>query len=100
MRLKPAKSVPEFRTIEEEAHWWDTHDTSELWKKGKPVRPIKLPPDQVKFIQERAAARKQAISIRLDKEQIEAAKRIAARKSIGYQTQLRMWIAEGLSREA
>ena len=67
MRLKPAKSVPEFRTIEEEAQWWDTHDTSELWKKGKPVRPLKLPPDQVKFIQERAAARKQAISIRLDK---------------------------------
>jgi predicted DNA binding CopG/RHH family protein len=100
MRLKPAKSVPEFRTIEEEAQWWDTHDTSELWKNAKPVRPIRLPPDQVKFIHERAAARKQAISIRLDKEQIEAAKRIAARKSIGYQTQLRMWIAEGLSRDA
>jgi hypothetical protein len=33
-------------------------------------------------------------------EQIAAAKHIAAAKSVGYQTQLRMWIAEGIRREA
>jgi hypothetical protein len=33
-------------------------------------------------------------------EQIAAAKKIAAAKSVGYQTQLRMWIAEGIRREA
>jgi hypothetical protein len=33
-------------------------------------------------------------------EQIVAAKRVAAAKSVGYQTQLRMWIAEGIRREA
>jgi uncharacterized DUF497 family protein len=32
-------------------------------------------------------------------EQIAAAKKIAAKKSVGYQTQLRMWIAEGIRRE-
>jgi hypothetical protein len=31
----------------------------------------------------------------LDTEQITAAKHMAAAKSVGYQTQLRMWIAEG-----
>ena len=40
------------------------------------------------------------ISIRLGSEQIAAAKKIAAAKSVGYQTQLRMWIAEGIKREA
>jgi hypothetical protein len=36
----------------------------------------------------------------LGAEQIAAAKKIAAAKSVGYQTQLRMWIAEGIRREA
>jgi hypothetical protein len=45
-------------------------------------------------------AAKAAISIRLAPEQIAAAKKIAAAKSVGYQTQLRMWIAEGIQREA
>jgi hypothetical protein len=35
----------------------------------------------------------------LTSEQIAAAKHVAAAKSIGYQTQLRMWIAEGIRRE-
>ena len=59
-----------------------------------------MPAEQIEFIKKSAECRKQAISIRLDPAQIKAAKRIAARKSIAYQTQLRMWIAEGLTREA
>ena len=39
-------------------------------------------------------------SLRLAPEQIAAAKHIAVAKSVGYQTQLRMWIAEGIRREA
>ena len=100
MPLKPAKKVPKFRSEAEEAEWWGSHDTSELFKAGKRVRPVKMPAEQIEFVEKRAESRKQAISIRLDRCQIEAAKQIAARKSIGYQTQLRMWIAEGLNREA
>jgi predicted DNA binding CopG/RHH family protein len=100
MRLKKARSIPVFRTEMEEADFWSTHDTSEIWKAAKPVRPLKMPEQQVKSIEQRQAERKAAISIRLDRSQIEAAKRIAERKSIGYQTQLRMWIAEGIRKEA
>jgi predicted DNA binding CopG/RHH family protein len=53
-----------------------------------------------KSIQERRAQAKSPISIRLVPEQIEAAKKIAATKPVPYQTQLRMWIAEGIRREA
>ena len=51
-------------------------------------------------IRERHTTAKSPISIRLGSEQIAAAKKIAAAKSVGYQTQLRMWIAEGIKREA
>jgi hypothetical protein len=98
-RLKPADELPEFKTSEEFADWVDTHDTSRVWGKLRPARPIKMPPEQIRAIHERHGARKAAISIRLDEEQIKAARKIAAKKSIGYQTQLRMWIAEGINRE-
>ena len=48
----------------------------------------------------RHAVAKAPISIRLVPEQIAAARKIAAAKSVGYQTQLRMWIAEGIRRES
>ena len=49
----------------------------------------------------RIAIRRQIpISIRSGSAQIAGAKNIAAAKSVGYQTQLRMWIAEGIKREA
>ena len=57
-------------------------------------------PALAKRIRDRHARAKSPISLRLAPEQIVAAKRVAAAKSVGYQTQLRMWIAEGIRREA
>lgn len=54
----------------------------------------------MKGIRDRHTRAKSPISLRLAPEQIAAAKHIAAVKSVGYQTQLRMWIAEGIRREA
>jgi predicted DNA binding CopG/RHH family protein len=51
-------------------------------------------------IRDRHAQAKSPISLRLTSEQIAAAKHVGAAKSVGYQTQLRMWIAEGIRREA
>lgn len=64
---------------------------------GKPGKPSAALAKSI--LQPRPGA-KSPISIRLFPEQIEAAKKIAAAKSVGYQTQLRMWIAEGIRREA
>ncbi|SRR6266567_5034668 len=101
--MKIAKEWPhDLKTERELAEFFDTHSTHELWDKLKPARPFKMPPEQVKRIHERQEQReaKAAISLRLEQQQIEKAKNIAARKSIGYQTQLRLWIAEGIQREA
>jgi len=73
---------------------------AEVWDQlpaGKQVKPSK---PLEKSIRDRHADAKSPISIRLVPQQIAAAKKIAAAKSVGYQTQLRMWIAEGIRREA
>jgi hypothetical protein len=63
------------------------------------VPPFKLPTAQVDAIRTRHAGRRAAVSLSLEPAQIRDTRRIAARKSIGYQTQLHLWIAEGIHRE-
>ena len=92
--------LPKFSVDEEAARFFETHSAAEAWGDLSPAAPVKLSPALSKKIRERHARRKRAISIRLQPKQIQQAKRIAARKSIGYQTQLRFWVAEGIHREA
>jgi predicted DNA binding CopG/RHH family protein len=100
-KLSSAKApLPQFRSDKEAAEYFGTHSVADVWDQlpaGKPAKPSAA---LAKSIRERSAAAKAAISIRLIPEQIAAAKKIAAAKSVGYQTQLRMWIAEGIQREA
>jgi len=92
--------LPKFRSDKEAAAYFETHSVAELWDQLPAARPARPSKALTKSIRERHAGAKSPISIRLVPDQIEAAKRIAARKSVGYQTQLRMWIAEGIRREA
>jgi len=92
--------IPKFRSDEEAAEYFEKHSVAEVWDQLPEGRPVKLSAALAKSIQERHARAESPISLRLAAEQIAAAKRIAAAKSVGYQTQLRMWIAEGIRREA
>ncbi|MBM3774954.1 MAG: hypothetical protein FJW37_07280 [Acidobacteria bacterium] len=100
-KLPPAKApLPKFRSDEAAAEYFQTHSVGEVWNQlpeGKAAKPSKA---LAKSIRERHTATKSPISIRLGPDQIAAAKKIAASKSVGYQTQLRMWIADGIRREA
>jgi hypothetical protein len=100
-KLPSAKApLPRFRTDKAAAEYLESHSLAEVWDQlpvGKPVKPSAA---LRKSIRERHAQAKSPVSIRLVPGQIEAAKKIAATKSVGYQTQLRMWIAEGIRREA
>ena len=73
---------------------------ADVWNQLPQAEPAKVSKALEKSIRGRHVAAKSPISIRLDPEQIASAKKIAAAKSVGYQTQLRMWIAEGIKREA
>jgi len=99
--LLPARlPLPKFANEDEEAEYWGTHSIAEIWDQLEPVPSFKLPPSQVRQIRERYLRRKQTAAALLDPAQLAAAKRIARRKSISYQTQLRRWIAEGIRRES
>jgi predicted DNA binding CopG/RHH family protein len=91
--------LPKFRSDEAAAEYFQKHSVAEVWNQLTESKAAKLSKPLAKAIRERHAAAKAPISIRLGVEQIAAARKIAATKSVGYQTQLRMWIAEGIRRE-
>ena len=99
-KLPPAKApLPRFNSDKEAADYVQTHSVAHLWDQLQDAAPTKASRALAESIRERHKSAKSPISIRLGVEQIAAAKKIAAAKSVGYQTQLRMWIAEGIRRE-
>ena len=100
-KLSRAKMpLPRFSSDKEAADYFQTHSVAGAWKQLPAAAPAKVSKALARSIRERHAAAKSPISIRLGRDQIAAAKKIAAAKSVGYQTQLRMWIVEGIRREA
>jgi predicted DNA binding CopG/RHH family protein len=99
-KLPSAKApLPRFRSDKEAAEYFETHSVADVWDQLPAGKKVKPAPALAKSIRERHESAKSPISIRLVPEQIASAKKIAAAKSVGYQTQLRMWIAEGIQRE-
>jgi predicted DNA binding CopG/RHH family protein len=100
-KLSPAKlPLPKFQSDQDAAEYFESHSVANVWEQLPEVTRVKLSPALAGKIRDRHARAKSPISLRLAPEQIAAAKHIAAAKSVGYQTQLRMWIAEGIRREA
>ena len=99
-KLPSAKRpLPEFSSDKEAADYFQTHSVSEVWGQLPKATQVKTSKTLEESIRKRHKSAKSPISIRLGAEQIAAAKKIAGAKSVGYQTQLRMWIAEGIRRE-
>lgn len=99
--LPTAKApLPKFASDKAAAEYFDSHSIADIWDHLPEAKTVKLSAALSKKIRERHTRAKSPISIRLEPEQIAAAKHIAAAKSVAYQTQLRMWIAEGIRREA
>jgi predicted DNA binding CopG/RHH family protein len=98
-KLSPAKSpLPKIQSDQEAAEYFESHSVAGVWNQLPEAAQAKLSPALAS--RDRHASVKSPISLRLAPGQIAAAKHIAAAKSVGYQTQLRMWIAEGIRREA
>ena len=76
--------IPKFKSYEEEAKFWDTHDTADFEDEFKPV--------QVQF----AKNLSQGITIRLDPKTLVQLRALAREKGIGPTTLIRMWILERL----
>lgn len=85
---QPRRSrIPKFASIEEEAQFWDTHDTTDFEDEFRPVK--------VRF----AKNLSEGITVRLDTETLAKLRSLANEKGIGPTTLARMWILERLKRE-
>ena len=84
---KKTSRIPDFKTRQEEAAFWDTHDITDFEDEFKPV--------SVRF----AKRLSEGITIRLDSETLRTLRAEAREKGIGPTTLARMWILERLKTE-
>jgi predicted DNA binding CopG/RHH family protein len=88
--------IPKFRSEAEEAAWWDAHRSeieAEIRQRMKQKKPFTLGA----ILQ--GAKVSQPVTLRIPKEDLETARRLAARKGLGYQTYIKMLLRDALERE-
>jgi len=85
------KPIPPFKTLDEEANFWDTHDTSPL------MRGEKIPLEKLELIEKE---KKEVLVIRIQKSIKKKIEKIAKSKGINPTTLSRMWLIEKLSQQA
>lgn len=83
-RTQPARRIPAFASREEEAQFWDTHDTTDYEDEFTPV-PVRF-----------AKNLSRGITIRFDDATLAQLREEAHAKGLGPTTLARMWILERL----
>jgi predicted DNA binding CopG/RHH family protein len=83
---KRLKTIPEFKSEEQERKFWETHDSTEYldWNKAERVRLPNLKPSST------------AISLRLPNGLLERIKIAANKRDVPYQSLIKTWLAEKL----
>jgi predicted DNA binding CopG/RHH family protein len=83
---KLKKKIPEFKSYEEEANFWDTHNIMEYDE----FETVELEVDKNLF---------HTLSIRLNSEILDKLKKRAEKKGLGVTTFIRMWLREHLEEQ-
>jgi predicted DNA binding CopG/RHH family protein len=89
--------IPKFSSEVKEAAWWDAHRSeieAEIRQRVKRKHPTTLG----NLLQ--GAKPSQPVTLRIPKEDLETARRLAARKGLGYQTYIKMLLREALAKNA
>jgi predicted DNA binding CopG/RHH family protein len=95
-KMKPAV-IPKFSSEAEEAAWWDAHRSEielEIRQRMRQKRPMTLD----SMLQ--GAKLSQPVTLRIATKDLETARRLAARKGVGYQTYIKMLLREALAKNA
>ena len=82
-QTKPSR-IPDFKTLQEEALFWDTHDFTDYLDELKPTK--------VRFRKNL----EHVLSVRLDDKTLTALEEHASKKGVGATTLIRMWVLEQL----
>ena len=80
--------IPKFQSEKEEAEFWDTHSITDFESELEDA-------PNVSFVK----PEHQVVSMRLDKKVVNALKKLAKQKGLGYSSLLRMWILEKFQNE-
>jgi predicted DNA binding CopG/RHH family protein len=82
---KKQSQVPDFKSRQEMAEFWDTHDVSDYWEELEPVK-LRV-----------AKNLTDTLNVRFTPEDMEKLQKEAEAKGIGPSTLARMWIKERLA---
>jgi hypothetical protein len=85
--------IPRFKTIEEAAEWFDTHDTTEYEDEFEEVS------EDIRFVVSRGRPKK-PITVRMDELALARLTKQAQKLGVGPSTLARMWILEHLRETA
>lgn len=91
-------AIPKFSSQAEEAAWWDSHRAeveAEIRRRIKNRPRVTLG----NLLHNRAKA-SQPITLRIAKDDLDTARRLAAKKGLGYQTYIKMLLREALAKSA
>ncbi len=83
------KKIPQFKSIQEEAMFWDTHDITDYWGDMKEV--------DIEFIPQKR--KDESLTIRLEPELKERLGVIAQKNRVSISTIARLWLIDRLKRE-
>jgi hypothetical protein len=84
---KTKSKIPRFKSLEEEAEFWETHSTTEFEDEFKEVR-VRV-----------ARPLSHILAVRLDARTIDRLAEVGRAKGLGPSTLARMWLLERLERE-
>lgn len=85
--MKKQKKIPKFKSDEEIASFWDTHDFTDYLEDTEPAEDV---------VFERP--KKETLSIRLEQDQIKELKKLANKVGLGYTSLIRSWVIEKLAK--
>jgi predicted DNA binding CopG/RHH family protein len=93
--------MPKFKDEGAEADWWASPaGRAYLKQKSRETQASGLKPEGSKMVASLNKKRTIQIAIRLPETDLAKARALAERKGVGYQTLLKMFVREGLIREA
>ena len=84
MPKKKTDPIPKFKSLKEEAEFWDTHSLADYWDKWK----------DADIVFELEKPREETLVVRLQKELKDRMKKIARSRGLDVSTLARMWFME------
>lgn len=86
MKKKVKSRIPDFKTVEEEAHFWDTHSFADFWDEL----------EDVDLVVELHKPKDETVVVRLQKSLKERLEKVAKSKGLNVSALARMWLMEKL----